>query len=270
MTTTPSDASTDARTDARPGAAFFDVDNTIVRGASLFHISRGFKSRGYLKVRDLLGFVWKQLKYITSGQENLADMNSVQASALALVAGHTLEGVKRDAEEIFDERLAHKLWHEVLELALEHRAQGREVYLVTATPMEVASIIARRLGLSGALGTTTEIVDGVYTGRLIGRPLHGPEKALAVRELATTQGISLARSHAYSDSINDLPLLTMVGNPNAVNPDRKLRRFARSHGWQVHDFRRRRSPARWTSTTLAISGVVAAAAVAALLIWMMK
>ncbi|MEY5145269.1 MAG: hypothetical protein RL745_638 [Actinomycetota bacterium] len=257
-------------TDTRPGAAFFDVDNTIVRGASLFHIARGFKSRGYLKIRDLLGFIWKQLKFITSGQENLSDMSSVQASALALVAGHTRESVSRDAEEIFDERLAHKLWHEVLELALEHRAQGRDVYLVTATPMEVASIIARRLGLNGALGTKTEIADGVYTGRLNGRPLHGPEKALAVRELATREGISLARSHAYSDSINDLPLLTMVGNPNAVNPDRKLRRFAKAHGWQVYDFRRRRSPARWTSTTLVIFAVLAAAAAVLAVMWMVK
>lgn len=197
-------------------------------------------------------------------------MNSVQASALALVAGRSIEQIRKDSEDIFDERLAHKLWHEVLELAREHRAQGREVYLVTATPMEVAGMIARRLGLSGALGTKTEIIDGIYTGKLIGRPLHGAEKAIAVRELATAEGISLARSHAYSDSINDLPLLTMVGHPNAVNPDRKLRKFAQAHGWVVHDFRRRRSPARWTSTTLAVAAVAAIAAAAAIVVWMVK
>lgn len=254
--------------DLRPGAAFFDVDNTIVRGASLFHIGRGFRSRGYLRFRDLLGFVWKQIKYISSGQENLADISSVQASALALIAGHSVDKLRADAEEIFDERLAHKLWAEVLELARQHRLEGREVYLVTATPVEVATLIARRLGLSGALGTRSELIDGIYTGKLEGRPLHGPEKAIAVRALATEQGFSLAKSSAYSDSINDLPLLTMVGNPNAVNPDRKLKKFAQAHGWQVYDFRRRRSPARWTMPTVVIAGVTTAVVLAAGIYWL--
>jgi phosphoserine phosphatase len=114
---------------------------------------------------------------------------------------------------------------------------GRKVWLVTATPVEVAAVIADRLGLTGALGTVGEIEDGAYTGRLVGDILHGPAKAVAVEELAARQGLDLARCWAYSDSYNDVPLLTLVGNPVAINPDARLRRHAREKNWPVYDFR---------------------------------
>ena len=103
--------------------------------------------------------------------------------------------------------------------------------------MELAEILARRLGLTGALGTVAESVDGVYTGRLVGELLHGPAKPSAIASLADREGLDLARCAAYSDSVNDLPMLTLVGHPNAVNPDGDLRAEARRRGWPVHDFR---------------------------------
>ena len=105
----------------------------------------------------------------------------------------------------------------------------------------MAHLIADRLGFTGALGTRAEAVNGAYTGKLIGNLLHGKEKAIAVRELATTDNIDLARSYAYSDSHHDLPLLEAVGNPRAINPDTFLQiRAIRDH-WPIHEFRR----ARW-------------------------
>lgn len=97
------------------------------------------------------------------------------------------------------------------------------MWLVTATPYELAEIIARRLGLTGALGTVAESVDGVFTGRLVGDILHGLGKAHAVRSLAIREGLNLRRCTAYSDSINDVPMLSLVGTAVAVNPDGKLR-----------------------------------------------
>src|SRR5262249_44776766 len=105
------------------------------------------------------------------------------------------------------------------------------------TPVELAGIIARRLGLTGALGTVAETRDGVYTGRLVGDLLHGPAKAAAVRALAAREGLDLSRCAAYSDSANDLPLLSLVGYPCAINPDAELREHAREHGWEIRDFR---------------------------------
>ncbi|NBO45865.1 MAG: HAD-IB family hydrolase [Actinobacteria bacterium] len=243
-------------------AAFFDVDNTVVRGASLFHLARSFRQRGYFRARDIRTFIVKQSRFVLSGKEYLTDIASVQQAALAFVAGRSVEEMTSLAAEVFDERLADKLWHEVLELAHRHRDAGTDVWLVTATPVEVADLMAHRLGLSGALGTVSEVVDGVYTGNLVGSVLHGKQKAIAVKALAEREGINLAASSAYSDSANDLPLLESVGLPHVVNPDRALKRIARERGWPILEFRSRRSLARWSGRQLSLAGAIVATLVA--------
>jgi len=140
-------------------------------------------------------------------------------------------------EEIYDELMADKIYPRTRELAQRHLDAGQRVWLVTATPVELAQIIGRRLGLTGALGTVAETSDGVYTGRLVGGLLHGEAKAAAVRALAAREGLDLARCSAYSDSANDLPMLQLVGHPHVVNPDSSLLAEARQRGWPVHEFR---------------------------------
>jgi phosphoserine phosphatase len=136
------------------------------------------------------------------------------------------------------------MWPGTLGLAQAHLERGQQVWLVTAAPVELAQIMAQRLGLTGALGTVSEIRDGRYTGKLVGAPLHGPAKAEAVKALAARRGLDLGRCAAYSDSYNDLPMLTVVGHPNAVNPDHALRVHAREMGWNIYDYRRRRMAVR--------------------------
>jgi phosphoserine phosphatase len=129
------------------------------------------------------------------------------------------------------------------------------VWLVTATPVELASIIAHRLGLTGALGTVAEVKDGRYTGRLVGEMMHGEAKAEAVRALSTREGLDLSRCTAYSDSANDLPMLTLCGTAVAVNPDTELRAVARSRGWTVRDFRTGRKAAKIGGHTAAVAAL---------------
>jgi phosphoserine phosphatase len=105
----------------------------------------------------------------------------------------------------------------------------------------MAVLIAKRLGFTGALGSKAEVVDGTYTGKMNGLLLHGNQKAIAVRELADKEGIDLKNSYAYSDSHNDFPLLTAVGNPAAINPDTLLQIRAIRDNWPIHDFRRGRA-----------------------------
>jgi phosphoserine phosphatase len=114
------------------------------------------------------------------------------------------------------------------------------VWLVTAAPVEIATVVAQKLGLTGAMGTVAEHVDGVYTGRLVGEVLHGAAKAEAVSALAAREGLDLARCAAYSDSANDIPMLALVGDPCAINPDKELRAEAKKNGWRVRDYRRKR------------------------------
>lgn len=238
-------------------AAFFDVDNTIMRGASIFHFARGLAARKMFRTRDMASMVWGQLAFRVRGAENSGHIDAARQAALAFVAGHKVSDIVTLGEEIYDDTMADRIWPGARELTQRHLEAGQRVWLVTATPVELANILARRLGLTGALGTVAESADGVYTGRLVGGLLHGEAKAAAIRALADREGLNLERSSAYSDSINDLPMLQLVGHPNAVNPDPELLAAARERGWPVHDFRSGRR-----ATMIAVPVAAGAGAVA--------
>jgi HAD superfamily hydrolase (TIGR01490 family) len=244
-------------------AAFFDVDNTVMQGASLFHLARGLYQRKFFTGRDLGRFAWQQARFRIMGSEDMAHVHEARETALSFVAGHTVNEMAAIGEEVFDEVMADKIWPGTRALAQMHLDAGQRVWLVTATPVEVAEVIARRLGLTGALGTVAEAVDGVYSGRLVGEILHGEAKAEAVRALAVRQGLDLERCAAYSDSANDIPMLSLVGAPCAVNPDSRLRAHAKAHGWRVRDYRTGRKAARVGLPTAAALGAAAGAVAAA-------
>src|SRR6478735_8628786 len=208
-------------------AAFFDVDNTVMQGASIFHLMRGLHRRKFFTTRDLARAAWGQAYFRLVGVEDPDHVAKARESALSFIAGHRVDELELISEEIFDELMADRIWPGTRALAQMHLDHGQRVWLVTAAPVEIATIIASRLGLTGALGTVAQHVDGVYTGRLVGEMLHGPAKAQAVRSLAAREGLDLSRCSAYSDSFNDLPMLSLVGDPCAINPDARLRAYAR-------------------------------------------
>ncbi|MFC3985036.1 HAD family hydrolase [Streptosporangium jomthongense] len=244
-------------------AAFFDVDNTMMRGASIYHFARGLASRGLFTTKDLLRFALGQVIFRVRGDENPDHIAKARETALAFVAGSKVEEIVRLGEEIYDEVMADRIWAGTRALAQGHLDAGRRVWLVTATPVELARVIAQRLGLTGALGTVAETRDGVYTGRLVGDLLHGPAKAAAVRALARREGLDLDRCSAYSDSANDLPLLSLVGHATAVNPDAELRDYARENGWDIRDFRTGRKATMIGLPIAAGAGAVAGGVAAA-------
>jgi HAD superfamily hydrolase (TIGR01490 family) len=246
-----------------PGAAaFFDVDNTIMQGASIFHLARGLYRREFFSTRELLDAVWKQTYFRVVGVEDPEHVAEARNSALSFIAGHTVKELQDLGEEIFDEAMAHRIWPGTRALAQLHLDQGQRVWLVTAAPVEIAQIIARRLGLTGAMGTVAEHVDGVYTGRLVGDLLHGQAKAEAIKALANRESLELSRCSAYSDSYNDLPMLSLVGDPCAINPDARLRSYARARGWRVRDYRTGRKAARAGLLVGAVAGAVTGAVAA--------
>ena len=162
---------------AGPGAAaFFDIDNTIMRGSSIVALAKGMADRDYFTTSEVVDFTWKQLKYVLSGRENMDDMAQATENGLLFVKGREPREIEDMAEQAYDERMVGRLWAGTVELAEAHKALGHEVWLVSATPVEVADVIARRLGLTGGLGTIAEVADGHYTGKLDGVPLHGAAK----------------------------------------------------------------------------------------------
>jgi HAD superfamily hydrolase (TIGR01490 family) len=227
----------------RPGtprtAAFFDLDNTIIRGASAFHLAVGLRSRGFFSLWDLVTFGWHQARYLAFG-EDLDAIATVRSRALSIVKGHSVAEMAAIGEEIWDQVLSLRIFPGTHALLRDHLDAGHEVWIITASPLEVGELIARRLGVTGALGTVAEHVDGYYTGALVGDMMHGATKARAITALAASRGLDLAASYAYGDSAHDVAILSSVGHPVAINPDRRLRRHARTVGWPIQEFRGRR------------------------------
>ncbi|WP_189170244.1 HAD family hydrolase [Pilimelia anulata] len=240
-----------------PGAAaFFDVDNTIMQGASIYWLARGLAARSYFTAGDLARFAWGQLRFRVLAKENAGHMDRAREMALAFIEGWRVTDLERIGEEIYDELMADRIWPGTRALTREHLDAGQRVWLVTAAPVEIGRLIARRLGLTGAIGTVSEIDGGVYTGRLVGDLMHGPAKAEAIARIAAAEGLDLSRCTAYSDSANDIPMLSAVGRAVAVNPDGALRREARHRGWQVRDFRTGRKAAKLAVPTALAAGAV--------------
>jgi HAD superfamily hydrolase (TIGR01490 family) len=219
-------------------AAFFDVDNTILRGSSSFLFGKSAFERKFFSRKDFWRFAWHQFLFIWKGENN-TKLSALKDRALALVEGQLVSDLQILVDEVYDKHIKLKLWPETVRLAKDHIKQGREVWLVTAAPQELGDVIAHELGLTGAIGTKVERKNGILTGKLVGKPIHGPQKRKAILALAKERKLSLKRSYAYSDSQNDLPMLTAVGHPVAVNPDKILTRYAKAADWPIYDFKKR-------------------------------
>jgi HAD superfamily hydrolase (TIGR01490 family) len=220
-------------------AAFFDLDNTLLRGSSSYLFGKAAFERKFLGRRDLYRFAWQQWKFILRG-ESVSMMKHIEDRALGLVEGHNAADMAQMVVDVYEEYIAPKLWPETVRIAQEHIAKGREVWIITASPVEMSQHIAKMLGLTGGLGTiVARDENGMLTGALEGKPLHGKRKLSAMKKLAKERNLSLKKSFGYSDSANDLPMLTHVGHPVAINPDKKLETYAKAAGWKILDFKKR-------------------------------
>jgi HAD superfamily hydrolase (TIGR01490 family) len=220
--------------------AFFDVDNTLLKGSTLFFLGRGMYQRGFFTKKDISAFVLANLRYRLTGKENKDEIVRFQNAACEFIKGHNVVEIEKIGQEIYEEYVSPAIWQGTVEIAQEHLAKGEEVWLVTATPLDMANLMAKRLGFTGALGTKAETKDGIYTGKMIGNLLHGKEKAVAIKELSQSESYDLKNCYAYSDSHHDIPLLEAVGNPRVINPDTLLEIRAYRDNWPVYDFRRAR------------------------------
>lgn len=215
-------------------AAFFDLDRTLIRRSSVLALAGTFRERGLISRLDLAKSAWLQLLFAARG----ASAERVRFAAedgMRLLAGFSVIEMQRLVGDAMEPVLRPLVYAEPLRLVQQHRARGERVYVVSATLQEIVQQVADDLGFDGAIGSTCEVVDGVYTGKSL-RAAHGEGKAQAVRELAESDGLDLAGCTAYSDSYTDVPFLEVVGHPVAVNPDKRLREAAQERGWPVVEF----------------------------------
>ena len=238
-----------------PGAAFFDLDRTLIAGSSTYQFGRAAYKAGIMTRRQMAHDIWEHLVFRLRGSTDKG------TDAVKARIGQMLEGSRvRDLQRLSPRVLAGvlpRLYPRMLEVAYEHQDAGRPVFICTAAAQEMAELLALVLTFDGAVGTVAEVVDGVYTGREGGPFNYREGKAQAIRELAGREGIDLAASYAYSDSESDLPMLRLVGHPVAVNPDTELARVAREEGWEIMRFERLGRRLRVAAGAAAVAGAVA-------------
>ena len=219
-----------------PGAAFFDLDRTLMAGSSAFQFGRAAYRSGLVSRRYLARDAWENVIFRLSGSTDAG------TDKLRKRVGKMLEGVRvRDLQRLAPDVLAGvlpRLYPQMLAIAYGHQDAGRPIFICTAASQEMAELMAIVLTFDGAVGSVSEVVDGQYTGRSGGPFTYREGKAEAIRQLAEREGIDLAASWAYSDSESDLPMLRLVGHPVAVNPDAELGRVARAEGWEQLRFER--------------------------------
>jgi HAD superfamily hydrolase (TIGR01490 family) len=211
------------------GAAFFDLDRTLISRSSSLALAGTFRQRGLIGRRQLAKAAVAQLVFARFGAGQ-ARVGQTADSGVSVLRGLPVTLMREIAAEAWEPVLKPLVYREALELAEEHSARGERVYIASAALQEVVDEISSRLGFGGAIASRAEVRDGVYTGRLE-RRLYGQAKADALVELATAEGIDLPGSTAYSDSYSDVPFLEAVGHPVVVNPDRALRRVADEAEW---------------------------------------
>lgn len=214
------------------GAAFFDLDRTLISRPTPLALADSFRREGLVRRRDLLRATVWQLAFMLPGVDGT---RRASVQGMSFLRGLPVETLQKVVGEAMEEVLRPLLFAEPLDLLERHRDHGERTYIVSASLYEIVQHVADDLGFDGAVGSTCEIVDGIFTGKSL-RPCYGHHKAEAVRELAAREGIDLAASTGYSDSASDLAFLETVGHPIAINPDRRLRRIAGKRGWPILRF----------------------------------
>jgi HAD superfamily hydrolase (TIGR01490 family) len=240
-----------------PGAAFFDLDRTLMAGSSAYQFGRAAFKAGLISRRRLAADTWENVRFRLRGSTDEAT-DAIKERIFAMLEGVRVRDMQRLAPDVLAGVLP-RLYPKMLAIAYEHQDAGRPVFICTAASQEMAELMATVLTLDGAVGTMFEARDGHYTGRGGGPFNYREGKAEAIRELAVRENIDLSASWAYSDSESDLPMLRLVGHPVAVNPDAELARIAREEGWEILRFERlgRRLRVAAAAAVVGVTGSVA-------------
>lgn len=242
-------------------AAFFDLDRTLMTGSSAYYFGKACYRAGLVPWHRLTRDAGKALMFKLFGASDETS-EALRDRLLASAAGYGADTFRELAPSTIEELLP-RIRPEAQALLEMHEQAGRDTWIVSASPVEIVAELAKALDLTGGLGTVSEVVDGVYTGRLAGPFCYGEGKAEILRQLSAERGYDLEACYSYSDSASDLPMMQLVGNPIAVNPDRPMTAVAHRRGWPVIELARTRklvlgySAAGTSALGTAVAGYVA-------------
>ena len=242
----------------RRGAAFFDLDRTIISGSSVFALGWAAYRAGMVTNRDLMSDAMNAATFLFAGASD-EKTDAVRDRVLQAIEGVTVERMAELGKQIIP-RLESEVRREARGLIDLHHAADRDTYIVSASPIEIVDDFASAIGLTGGLGTVAAVDNGIYNGELAEPFCYGEGKAIAIRKLAEEKDYDLRLSYAYTDSAGDLPMLEIVGHPVAVNPDRALETIAYHRGWAIVEFSRaRKKVMKRTTAAVGAAGMAGAA-----------
>ncbi|RCW40203.1 HAD superfamily hydrolase (TIGR01490 family) [Halopolyspora algeriensis] len=210
-------------------AAFFDLDRAIIAKSGTLAFSKPFFQEGLINRRAVLKSAYAQFLFMLAGADE-DQVDRMRAHIVSLCTGWDVEQINAIVEETLHDIVDPLVYKEATQLVEEHKEQGQDVVVLSASGQEMVGPIADILGATHSAGSRMAVADGRYTGEVEFHCSAG-NKARAAQDIAERYGYDLTGSHAYSDSVVDLPLLESVGHPTAVNPDRGLRKEAAQRGW---------------------------------------
>ena len=244
--------------------AFFDFDGTLIAGFSALVFVREQLRKGHMTATDFFELV--------ASMANLA-LGRIGFSAAMATSARILRGVSEHSyaefgEEIYQKHLSRSIYPEARALVQAHQRKGHTIAIVSsATPYQVRPA-ARDLRIAHVLCTSLEVEDGRFTGAVIRPTCSGRGKVVAAERLAADAGIDLSKSVFYTDSHDDLDLLEHIGDPQILNPDRKLEGVATRRGWPIRRFTSRQRPGAWGYLrSLGVYGSLVGSAVIGLGVW---
>lgn len=249
-------------------AAFFDLDKTVIAKASVPAFGRTLYREGLINKRLLLRVAVGHLIFLQLGAGH-SRLEKTRRHALQIARGWERDRMEKIVCEALSEVLEPIIYREALDLIEEHQLAGRKVVIVSSAPQEIVNALSEYLGADDAISSRASIDDrGRYTGELEFYA-YADAKADAIKELAERDHIDLRSSFAYSDSHTDVPMLSAVGNPVAVNPDKELIRVARANKWPIAQFTHPMPPSERAARRMRLANslmVVSMTSMAALMI----
>jgi HAD superfamily hydrolase (TIGR01490 family) len=214
--------------------AIFDLDNTLIADDSDYLWGKFLVDQGIV---DRTIYEQINAQFYEDYQQGTLDMVAFLRFALKPLTEHSLDQLHVWREQFLDEVISPILLTAAAELVEKHRALGHTLLVITATNRFITAPIVDLYGIENLIATTPELVDGCYTGEIIGVPCFQEGKVTLLNAWLEKTGESLEGSYFYSDSHNDLPLLNLVTHPVAVNPDEKLRAVAVAKSWAIMSLR---------------------------------
>ncbi|HXJ32765.1 MAG TPA: HAD family hydrolase [Candidatus Eisenbacteria bacterium] len=210
-------------------AAFFDIDGTLLARNSAPLYMRHLRRTGQARRRDV---AWT-LYYLARYKLGLLDIQSTLGESMRFVVGKDERTMREDCERWYVRDVRQYLYPQMAALVAAHREAGHVPVLATSATRYLAEPLAADLGIGHFLVTQLEVEEGLFTGKVVHPICYAEGKVHWARALATREGLDLAESYFYTDSVTDLPLLEAVGHPLIVHPDPPLRRVAQRRGWPI-------------------------------------